>query len=130
MSVAEVDRRAEVGGDLDVPSHFDALIPSDRPDQRHRQVAAAVLAVESSPRSIRCPPTHPLCGIPGDQNDHGLRLHRTTGLDRARIARSEAGGWLAEAHNVALLGPPGTGKTHLATSNDLPAAWPCSARRP
>ncbi|WP_420873291.1 hypothetical protein [Mycobacterium marinum] len=31
---------------------------------------------------------------------------------------------------MALLGPPGTGKTHLATSNDLPAAWPRSARRP
>lgn len=35
----KVDRRAQVGGDVDVPGHFDALIPRDGPDQRHRQVA-------------------------------------------------------------------------------------------
>lgn len=35
----KVDRRAEVGGDVDVPGHFDALIPRDGADQRHRQVA-------------------------------------------------------------------------------------------
>ncbi len=29
-----------------------------------------------------------------------------------QIARLEAGGWLAEARNIVLLGPPGTGKNH------------------
>ena len=29
-------------------------------------------------------------------------------VDRAQIARLEAGGWLAEARNIVLLGPPGT----------------------
>jgi DNA replication protein DnaC len=36
------------------------------------------------------------------------------GLDRAQIARPEGGGWLTEARNIVLLGPPGTDKTHLA----------------
>lgn len=43
-------------------------------------------------------------------------------LDRAQIARLEGGGWLAEARNVVLLGPPGTGKTHLAIALGIKAA--------
>jgi DNA replication protein DnaC len=35
---------------------------------------------------------------------------------RAPIAALASGAWLAEARNLVLLGPPGTGKTHLATA--------------
>lgn len=43
-------------------------------------------------------------------------------IDRAEIARLETGAWVATAENVVLLGPPGTGKTHLATALGVTAA--------
>ena len=41
---------------------------------------------------------------------------------RQQIAALASGGFLTEARNVVLLGPPGTGKTHLATGLGVAAA--------
>ncbi|MEZ3162130.1 IS21-like element helper ATPase IstB [Microbacterium sp. BWT-B31] len=41
---------------------------------------------------------------------------------RQQVAALASGGFLLEAQNVVLLGPPGTGKTHLATALGMVAA--------
>ena len=41
---------------------------------------------------------------------------------RTQVAALASGGFLTEARNIVLLGPPGTGKTHLATALGITAA--------
>src|SRR5437763_11625521 len=41
---------------------------------------------------------------------------------RAQVGSLASGAFLAEARNIVLLGPPGTGKTHLATALGVTAA--------
>lgn len=45
---------------------------------------------------------------------------------RQQIAALASGGFLLEARNVVLLGPPGTGKTHCETTQG--SRWPCWCR--
>jgi len=40
---------------------------------------------------------------------------------RQQVAALASGAWLSEARNIVLLGPPGTGKTHLATGLGIKA---------
>ena len=43
------------------------------------------------------------------------------GLRRNDITPLAAGGYLAQARNLVFLGPPGTGKTHIATALGIAA---------
>src|SRR6202000_3254875 len=83
----------------------------------------AVLAVESNARAesgarqrIR------YAGFPAIKTVGDFDFTAQPAVDRAQIARLEAGGWLSEARNIVLLGAPGTGKTHLATALAIAAA--------
>ena len=70
----------------------------------------AVLAVESNARAesgarqrIR------YAGFPAIKTITDFDFTAQPAIDRAQIARLEAGGWLAEARNIVLLGPPEAG---------------------
>lgn len=93
----------------------------------HEDYLAAVLEREVAARNasgaelrIRA------AGLPARKTleDFDFTLH--TGL-RGPLAHLAAGSYLAEARNVVLLGPPGTGKTHLAIALAIAAA--CQGHR-
>ncbi len=88
----------------------------------HEDYLAAVLEREVAARSasgaqlrIRA------AGLPARKTVEDFDFSLQTGL-RAPLAALAAGHYLAEARNVVLLGPPGTGKTHLATGLAVAAA--------
>lgn len=61
-------------------------------------------------------------GFPAVKTIAEFNFSHQPGLDRALIARLETSGWITNHENVVLLGPPGTGKTHLAISLGIIAA--------
>jgi DNA replication protein DnaC len=82
----------------------------------HEDYLAAVLEREVNARSasgaqlrIRA------AGLPAPKSLDEFDFDLQSAL-RAPMANLAAGGYLTEGHNVVLLGPPGTGKTHLATA--------------
>jgi len=60
-------------------------------------------------------------GFPGRKTLEDCDWDTQPGI-RPQIAALASGGFLTEARNVVLLGPPGTGKTHLAISLGIVAA--------
>ena len=60
-------------------------------------------------------------GFPGRKTLEDFDWDAQPGI-RPQIAALASGGFLTEARNVVLLGPPGTGKTHLAISLGIVAA--------
>ena len=88
----------------------------------HEDYLAAVLEREVSARNasgaqlrIRA------AGFPAVKTMEDFDFDAQPGV-RTQIAALASGAFLAEARNVVLLGPPGTGKTHLATALGIKAA--------
>src|SRR5918993_1085660 len=60
-------------------------------------------------------------GFPARKSLEDFSFDHQPGLKRDTIAHLATGAFLTEASNIVLLGPPGTGKTHLATCLGLRA---------
>jgi DNA replication protein DnaC len=85
----------------------------------------------TSPRSCpgKSPPGKPpeprsrarAAGFPARKSLEDFSFDHQPGLKRDTIAHLATGAFLTEASNIVLLGPPGTGKTHLATGLGLRA---------
>jgi DNA replication protein DnaC len=60
-------------------------------------------------------------GFPARKSLEDFNFDHQPGLKRELIAHLATGAFLSEAANVVLLGPPGTGTTHLATALGLRA---------
>jgi DNA replication protein DnaC len=61
-------------------------------------------------------------GFPTRKSIEEFNFDHQPGLGRDVIAHLATGGFLDQARNVVLLGPPGTGKTHLAIGLGIKAA--------
>jgi len=61
-------------------------------------------------------------GFPAHKTLTDFNFDHQPSADRTQIHRLAAGGYLTEAGNIVFLGPPGTGKTHLAIALGIEAA--------
>ena len=89
----------------------------------HQEYLVAVLEREVSAREASGAETRiRAAGFPTVKTIEEFTFDHQPTLKRATIAQLASGAFLTRAENVILLGPPGTGKTHLAIGLGLKAA--------
>ena len=89
----------------------------------HEDYLAAVLEREVSARNASgAAAAHPRRRVPGAARPSRTSTSTPNPPSATPSRRLASGGFLTEARNVVLLGPPGTGKTHLATALGVAAA--------
>lgn len=88
----------------------------------HEEYLAAVLSREVAAREASGAEIKArAAGFPAQKSLEDFNFDHQPGLKRDTIAHLATGAFLTEASNIVLLGPPGTGKTHLATGLGLRA---------
>lgn len=89
----------------------------------HEEYLAAVLSREVSEREASGAALRiKAARFPGHKTLEDFNFDHQPGADRNLIAHLGTSMFLTEGKNVVLLGPPGTGKTHLAVSLGIKAA--------
>ncbi|MCH2220138.1 IS21-like element helper ATPase IstB [Mycobacterium gordonae] len=89
----------------------------------HEEYLAAVLSREVSAREASGAATRiRSAGFPSRKSLEDFNFDHQPALNRDMIAHLGTGAFLTKARNVVLLGPPGTGKTHLAIGLAIKAA--------
>lgn len=89
----------------------------------YEEYLAAVLSVEASARQASGAQARiKRAGFPHIKTIEDFDFMVQPAIDRAKIARLETSAWIAQGCNVIFLGPPGTGKTHLAIGLGVIAA--------
>jgi DNA replication protein DnaC len=89
----------------------------------HEHYLAAVLSAEVSSREASGSETRiRAAGFPARKTIEEFSFTTGLGAKRDQVHHLATGSYLAEAGNIVLLGPPGTGKTHLAIALGMKAA--------